>query len=371
MPDEIYNVDEFYQESEPTQQAPKGVLSAWQPFTLKDAYQERPPVNYAVGKLFELPSVNIVYGPPGCLKSFLMADLAVCVASGNPWLPPAPGEGGQSLTVTPGPVIWLDFDNGQRRTHDRFGALGRALRLPEDTTPLYYYSMPTPWLNTDNKAQIGELGEIIKTHNARLVVVDNLGAVTPTVDENSAEIIRVFAHLRWLAEYTGAAVDVIHHQRKSNGFKTRKGESLRGHSGIEAALDLVLLVERSEEQRDNLAIIPTKTRGLEVKPFGAIFAFELRPDGELNVARFFGKAVQSDELLLVATIRAAVLASLAAGEEIKKGELVTRTQAQLSGIGENRVIGVINLLIEQGILSARYGPRNSQLISKKPDSEEE
>ena len=365
MPDDY--LDEQYQEAEPTP-APKGVLSAWQPFTLKDAYEERPPLAYAVGKLFELPSVNVVYGQPGGYKSFLMADLAACVASGSPWLSPAPGENGAAFPVTPGVAVWLDFDNGKRRTHDRFAALGRARNLPEDT-PLAYYSMPTPWLNTDNKGQIAELAELIKARGARLVIIDNLGAVTPTVDENSAEIIRVFAHLRWLAEDTGVALVVIHHQRKSNGWKTRKGESLRGHSGIEAALDLVLLVERSEEQRENLAIVPTKTRGLECKSFGAIFAFENRPDGELNAARFFGKAVQSDELVMVATIRAAILASLAAGEEVKKGELVTRTQAKLSGIGEKRITGVIDFMLEQGVLTAHYGPRKSQLISKTGEEE--
>lgn len=346
--------------------APRGALKNWQPFTLRDAYQERAPVAYAVGKLFELPSVNIVYGAPGCLKSFLLADLAVCVASGNPWLQPLPGENGEALTVHPGPVVWLDFDNGQRRTHDRFAALGRALKLPEET-PLYYYSMPSPWLNSDSKGQVAELSELIKGHGARLVVIDNLGAVTPTVDENSPEIIRVFSNLRWLAETTGAAVVVIHHQRKSNGFKTRKGESLRGHSGIEAALDLALLIERSEEQRTNLVVAATKSRGQEVEPFGGIFAVEFRPDGELHAARFFGKPVLSDELVMVATIRAAILASLAAGEEVKKGELVTRTQAKLSGIGEKRITGIIDLLLEQGVLNATYGPHRSQLISKTSD----
>ena len=356
-------VDEIYQDTPPTAPAPKGVLKAWQPFTLKDAYQDRPPIAYAVGRLFELPSVNIVYGQPGGFKSLLVADLAVCVASGLPWLNPAPRESGAAFPVSPGPAVWLDFDNGKRRTHEHFGALARSRNLPDDI-PLFYYSMPIPWLDSANKTHIAELGELLKSHGARLVVIDNLGAVTPTVKENDSEIIRPFAHFRWLAEYTGAAVVVIHHERKSNGFKTRKGENLRGHSGIEAALDLALLVERSEEQEDNAVITATKSRGAKVKPFGAIFAYEDKPDGELYKALFFGKAAQSDELILVANIRAAILASLAAGEEVKKGELVNRTQAQLSGIGENRVIGVINLLLEQGVLVARYGPRNAQLISK-------
>ena len=345
-----------------TAERPKAALKNWQAFTLKDAYQERPPARYAVGKLFELPSVNIVYGAPGSMKSFFLADLAACIAGGRNWLTPLPGEAGAAIPVSQGPVLWLDFDNGQRRTHERFSAVGHGLNLPEDA-PLYYFSMPSPWLDADNKAHIGELAELIKSYGALLVVVDNLGAITPTVDENSAEMIGVFGHLRWLAEYTGAGIVVIHHQRKSNGFNSRKGETMRGHSGIEAALDLALLVERGEEGRENLLITATKTRGIEVQPFGATFAYENRQDGELYSARFFGKRVDNQEALMMRNIRQAIMASLAGSEEVKKGELVTRTQAKLAKVGEKRIAENIDALVYQGQLKVRKAEKNAILIS--------
>ncbi len=59
---------------------------SWQAYTLADAYQARPPIQYIAGALFEVPSLNIVYGAPGTLKSFLLQDLAVCVAAGQEWL---------------------------------------------------------------------------------------------------------------------------------------------------------------------------------------------------------------------------------------------------------------------------------------------
>ena len=106
----------------------------WKAFTLADAYQARPPVEYVTGRLFEIPSLNIVYGAPGTLKSFLLQDLAVCVASGQDWLTPAPWQGsGRGIITKQAPVIWLDFDNGTRRTHNRFEALGRARNLPAET----------------------------------------------------------------------------------------------------------------------------------------------------------------------------------------------------------------------------------------------
>jgi len=51
----------------------------------------------------------------------------------------------------------------------------------------------------------------------------------------------VMGHFRYLAEQAKVAVILIHHQRKSNGSNARLGERLRGHSSIEAALDLASL----------------------------------------------------------------------------------------------------------------------------------
>ena len=164
------------------------VFTGWKPFTLVDAYQPRPPIKYLAGQLFESPSLNILYGAPGSLKSFLLADLAICVASGTPWLPPLGNITGNAFPVTQGNVVWLDFENGKRRTHDRFAALGKARKLPSDI-PLFYYSMPSPWFDAGNKTHIEDLARIIHRHKAKLVVIDNLGVISGGVDENTNAII--------------------------------------------------------------------------------------------------------------------------------------------------------------------------------------
>jgi hypothetical protein len=115
-------------------------------------------------------------GAPGAYKSFLLADLCGCVAGGRAWLPPLNGENGDGMPVLPGAAVWLDFDNGRRRTHDRFAALGRALQLPE-SSPLSYYSMPTPSLDPRSRDHVSGLVDLLKEAGAKLVVIDNLGAI--------------------------------------------------------------------------------------------------------------------------------------------------------------------------------------------------
>ncbi len=277
----------------------------WQIFSLKDAYAPRPPLSWVVSGLLALPSLNVVFGPPGTLKSMLLTDLALCVATGKPWLTPLPGEPARPFATTAAPVLWLDFDNGQRLTSERFEAIGRAHDAPE-SAPLFYVSMPSPWLNASDILQVDGLAMRVLRLGAKLVVVDNLSTVAGGKDENSAEMVGTMSNLRRLAEKSGAAVVVVHHQRKSNGLKGREGDTLRGHSSILAALDLALLLERAED--DLITLKSTKTRLTDVMPFAALWTFEHKPDShELQAARFFGKRppVNEDEIIIRQAIESA------------------------------------------------------------------
>lgn len=332
----------------------------WQAFSLADAYVERPPVEYVAAGLFALPSLNIVYGAPGTLKSFLLADLAICAAAGGDWLPPAPwinGNLARGIPTRQTPAMWLDFDNGRRRTHDRFGALGRARRLPAET-PLTYYSMPSPWLDASNKASIGGLALRMQERGVRLVVVDNLGVVSGDADENSGDMVAVMSEFRQLAEESGAAVVLIHHQRKGNGSIGRAGDSLRGHSSIEAALDLALLVER-EELSDTIGIKATKVRGADVLPFSAVFTYQARPDGELDTALFYG--IASDDNRSGVAIEREILAALIA-TALNKSDLTKAVKEILPEVGVNRIRDMIDRMAATGRLRLSAGKNNTEKI---------
>jgi hypothetical protein len=337
-----------------------GPADPWQVFTLADAYTERPPVEYIAAGLFALPSLNIVYGSPGTLKSFILADLLACAAAGNDWLTPAPwinGNLAHSIPTRQCPSMWLDFDNGRRRTHDRFGALGRGRGLPPET-PLYYYSMPSPWLDASSKTSIGELSLRIQERGIQFLAVDNLGVVSGNADENSGDMVRVMSEFRQMAEETGAAVVLIHHQRKSNGSLGRAGDSLRGHSSIEAALDLALLIER-EELSDTVSIKATKVRGADVLPFSAVFTFENRPDGELDTARFYG--IASDDLRSGAAIEREIMVSLL-GSSMNKTDLTKAVKESLPDVGVNRIRDMIDRLASTSKLRQSNGKNNTEKI---------
>ena len=330
----------------------------WQPLTMGDVYKPLDPIRYLAHELLEFGSLNILYGPPGTLKSFLMQDLAACVVSDKAWLQPAPwGNGeGRSIAITQAGAVWLDFDMGARRTIERFAALGRHYDIKKDA-PLKIYSMPIPPLNAGDPVHIDLLAT--RASGAGLIVIDNLRTVSAGIDENSSQMSEVMFNLRWLAELTGAAVVVIHHERKSIGLNSRAGDALRGHSSIEAAIDLALKVER-EPYSDLMTIKSTKTRGLEVLPFSAAFTYDKNPDGSLHTAAFY--SVESEDNQSNSAINREIKKVLKDNPKNQKS-LWEAVKEALPDVGKNRIIDQIKKMAAANKLTVTEGPRFSKIYT--------
>jgi hypothetical protein len=330
----------------------------WTIYTLKDAYKPRPPLTYIIADMLITPSLCMVYGAPGVMKSMLVADLMVCVAGGLEWLPPLNPKESTARRTTAVPTLWLDFDNGRRRTDERFDALGHTRNLPDDA-PLYYVSMPSPWLDASDAQAVADLKARIIRLGAKLVVIDNLGTITGKAEENTGDMVQVMANLRAIVEATGAAIIILHHQRKSNGMGGRAGETVRGHSSIEAALDLALLVER-EEHSDNITVRSTKTRDVDVYPFGAFFRFTHRPGSkELVTAQMLGVEVEDNKSQNA--VKAAIIDVVTARRPITQKDLTTEVKKLLPDVGINRIRATADSLVALGTLIQRQGNKTSYL----------
>jgi len=298
----------------------------------------------------------------------LMADLAAAVVAGEGWLPPRPGRPGNARDTARAGVLWLDFDNGPRTMHERIEAVARAHGL-EESDPLYYVSMPNPWLDASRFENILYLIDLVDRLQVQLVIVDNLRDVSGRVEENSSEMGNVMSNFRRLAEDTGAAVIIVHHQRKSSGFNSRSGDTLRGHSSIEASLDLALLIER-EEHADQVEIKATKTRGVDVLPFGAVFAYDHKADTtELSKATFYG--VEVEDLSSDKAIRRTVIELVKEIDGPNKTELTDQAKSICAEAGVNRIRGQIDGLVAEGKLAVRTGARNAKIYRLPEQAKEE
>lgn len=344
------------------------ILSGWDIFGLADAYEERAPLREIVQGVLAEASLNVVFGAPGSLKSMLLADMCACVAGGRPWLQWLPDFPAaiEPLRTEPGAVLWIDFDNGRRRTHDRFAAIGRAYGLPA-TAPINYASMPTPWMDASDRVQMLRLCRLIETRKITAMVVDNLGLVSGNAEENSADMSSVMGNLRWLADTTGCAITMIHHQRKSGSGddSIRKGETLRGHSSIEASLDFALHVDRREGNQ--VILTPTKTRDAIVfEQAGALFTYEHKPNSTImHLARFYGYSVDGKADRELAQIKATVMDVVRDTPALNQGDLVNTVRDRMAAMngkapGINRVRGAIEQLTEAGKIEVRQAPRDGK-----------
>jgi len=343
------------------EQKPQEKQDPWILYTLEDARKERPPREYIVDGIFRLPSLNIVYAAPGDLKTMLMIDLCGCVAAGVDWLPPAPWQDGAApIKTKKGAALWLDFDNGQDEMMDRIEAISNTLELANDA-PFYYYVMPDPWLNAADPLQIGQLIQRAQSLETKLIVIDNLGTISGGIDENSSQMIKPMSNLRRLAEETGAAVVLIHHQRKGNGFKAgRAGDSLRGHSSIEAAINLALHVER-EPNSDTLNIKSTKTRGTDVYPFGAVFTYEHKP-GTKDLAKFRFFGLQGKDDSSAGAIEREILAVLKDGM-LNQSHLIDAVKNNGLEVGKDRILDMLNRLEVNNKIASTRGAHNAKVYT--------
>lgn len=341
------------------------ILDNWELFGLATAYEERPPVKEIVRGVLSEASLNIVFGAPGSLKSMILADMCACIVSGRPWLEAMPDTIApmDPLPTAQGAVLWVDFDNGRRRTHDRIGAVGRAYGLPADA-PFRYTSMPDPWLNATKRIQLLHLTRLIEKQHITAVVFDNLGLIIGDAEENSADMAPVMGNLRWLADTTGAALTLIHHQRKSGSGddSIRKGETLRGHSSIEASLDFALHVDRKDG--DQVLLTPTKTRdAVTFDQAGAMFTYEHKPNSTImHTARFFGYSVDSAASRELAQIKATIADVVHSDPGLNQMALVTAVRDRMAGMagkpaGINKVRDAIRQMCESGFIRTQQAPK--------------
>lgn len=330
---------------EAEQPAPAG----WGWLTLKDAYQDKGPRRYLIGGVLRVPSLSILYGPSGDLKSMLALDLALSVAGGKPWLQPLPdGPEAEAYEVTRAPVLWVDVDQGQDELERRTQALGRTHDLTDDL-PFAYVSFPTPAFVASDPAAVELVIATVRASKAELVVLDNLGTISGGADENSNQMVAVMSGLRQIAELGGCAVLVIHHRTKGD---SKGRDSLRGHSSIMAALDLALEVTR-EEGGDTLTLRATKSRAAPVKPFSALWTWRQDNAGELAGGRFFGLGRPTAEALgKQEQAELCILKDMTDG--MNQTELVNLVK-ESAGVGRNTTLAAINALVARGELYPRVG----------------
>jgi KaiC/GvpD/RAD55 family RecA-like ATPase len=224
-------------------------------FKLVDVYdliRDIKPIDWMVKNYFERDSIALVYGQPGCGKSFFAVDIASSIAMSHPWF---------GNKVKSGAVIYIagEGHNGLAR---RFKAweIARGVEVPRDRI---FKSAGA--LSILDELAVQEMVEVIEEQIKAsgevpaAVVVDTLARNFGAGDENSTEDMSKFIHHldHYIRQRWNCLVLIVHHS--GHGM-----ERARGSSALKAAVDSEVEITKDAEGVVNIRV--TKMKDADIPP---------------------------------------------------------------------------------------------------------
>lgn len=234
--------------------------------------------DWLVKNLILARSFGIVYGPPGCGKSFLVSDLMLTCAASVIEARRAAGEAEWfGYRTSPLGVVYLVAEGS-----DDFVIRLHAWRQNQGIDPaevIPFVFLPTSVDMGKDDADTKRLAEEIKGIDIEMrnrcgvgvsvVVVDTVSRALAGGNENASDVMGTFVkNCEGLKAETGASVLCVHHGGKE------AGRGPRGHEALLGAADYVFEVQpRTEQQPRNV----WKVQKLKAGAGGKEHPFTLRP----------------------------------------------------------------------------------------------
>jgi predicted transcriptional regulator len=219
--------------------------------------------------------ISVVFGKPGAAKSFLALDWSASIASGSWWM---------GHRVHKGRVLYV-IAEGAAGMGDRFDSW-RVARNVRDLSDLHWLPV------TVNLYNPGDVSELIKYASGRgyeMIVIDTLARCSVGAEENNGKDVGIIIYaLERLRLASGAAILLVHHTPKD-------GETMRGHTALEGAVDTTIKVGQSEgiirvenHKQKNSAKFDTITLSLVDYERSAVLVpgtTRIDPDGDRSISR--------------------------------------------------------------------------------------
>lgn len=193
-------------------------------------YLNRASVSWLVKRVLPKAEIGAMFGESGSGKSFLILDMAMAVAGGTPWM---------GHEVAQGAVAYVCAEGAGGFTV-RLKAYADHYLTDLATLPIHVLGDAPSLLAADDVrdliASLKALGPL------QMVIIDTLAQVTAGGNENSGEDMgQALGHCKKISKAINSLVMLVAH----SGKNAERG--LRGWSGIKGALDVEILVERSDK----------------------------------------------------------------------------------------------------------------------------
>jgi hypothetical protein len=242
--------------------------------TVQDRPNER---SWLIEKIWAAEAVGLIGGEPKCCKSFLAAEIAVCVAGGGQLL-------GHYACPESGRVLYLPAEDSTWAIKERMAGIAKVRGLKLEDLPIDL--IEAPGLNLSSKDDRDLIYNIVRDAKAKLLIMDPFARLSGSNENSSANIAPILDDLRRLQRTSGTSIILVHHFRKNNA-STRNGQALRGSSEFHAWGDSNIYMRRSQAGQLIMSVEHRNAPGidelgLELKTDDMGARLEPRADNQAN-----------------------------------------------------------------------------------------
>lgn len=280
---------------------------------------------WIVEDLFIKSGISMCAGKPKAGKTTLARQLALCVATGKPFL---------NFKTLQGPVVYLALEEIRSEVKKHFREMGAT-----GDEQIFIHAAPAPMISQN--LLIEQLEQLIRDFKPVLIIIDPLFRFTRVRDSNDySTVTNALEGVVRAARFSNAHIHLVHHMGKAE----REGaDGILGSTAIFGGLDNVLIITRNGNERS----IRSRTRyGKDLESVSLLFDEETR-------SMTLGGSVQSGSN---ARLEQEVLALLnASGSSRTQSEIVK----SISGRKEAVLSALASLVAKGSIQKTGSGKRNS------------
>ncbi len=212
---------------------------------------------YIIDELFETETMGLIFGDPGCGKSFLAVDIALSVATGAQF---------HGRKTRQGSVFFIagEGHNGLAR---RFAAWSQARGVSLVGVPMFKSERAAQFLDGASAKSVADAVAALSAQHGSpaLIIIDTLARNFGAGDENNtkdmSEFVAAIDELK--ARFPGCSVLIVHHSGHAEKQRARGAMALKG------ALDTEY---RIEKEGSAMKLINTKMKDAE-PPQDMFFSF--------------------------------------------------------------------------------------------------